>query len=113
MRKITFKNKSLKDKVKLIGYLFFGKLSDNELKLTTALAECSNGGQFDLKSPELVCLKDKLKINDQTFAVTIHRLTSKKVISKTGSLVILHPILSVLADGENSFMINFDNEKTD
>jgi len=107
MKRIVFKNKKLKDKVNVIGYMFFGKLSQNELKMTSELVSFSDNGQFDLKSAAVIDLKQELLMNEQTFNVTIHRLVKKKAVSKNGSILVLHPILIEL-NKENKFIVQFD-----
>jgi hypothetical protein len=100
-KSIKFNNADLKLKIRVIGDLIFGSLSDKEIDLLTHLIGYSINNSMGI-SPEVSRqFKEQMNIRQSDFNVTMHRLDKKRAIAKSGKVITLHPIFHNLNEAEN------------
>lgn len=100
-KSIKYNNADLKLKIRVIGDLIFGSLSDKEIHLLTHLIGYSINNSMGI-SPEVSRqFKQQMNITQSDFNVTMHRLDKKGVIVKSGKAITLHPIFHNLNEVDN------------
>jgi len=108
MKQIKIKSQSLEKKIAVIGGIFFGELSDMEMRVLIELITYEQP-QISLSPMMSKSIKTTLNLSDSTFNVSLSRLNKKKAINKVKSLIILSPILNGLS-ANNEWVIRFESE---
>jgi len=107
-KQIKIKSQSLDKKIAVIGGIFFGELSDVEMRVLVELMAYEQA-QISLSPMMSKSIKTTLNLSDSTFNVSLSRLNKKKAINKVKSLIILSPILNGLS-ANNEWVIRFESE---
>jgi len=105
MKQITIKGQKLSKKIEVIGSIFFGQLSEIEMRVLIELISL-NEPQINLTPMVSKSIKECLGLNDSTFNVTLSRLHKKNAINKSKSVILLSPVLNGLS-GTNEWVIKF------
>ncbi len=103
---IQIKDASLENKIRCIGYMFFGELSEVETKVLVQIISSAENGQLNITADVSKTITKALNLNASSFSVSIHRLVKKRAIGKQNSVITLSPILAIL-NQENDFIIRF------
>lgn len=98
MRKIIKVNLSTQSKVQLLSLIAGIELSKTESAILSTLIECSSNGTITLSAQFNRQICQELKIEIGNYNVSIHRLTDKKAINRTGKNLILNPIYKDLIE---------------
>ena len=98
MRKKITKPNTTREKVKIFCAMLNRNLSDNEINILSELIEMNQGNSITLQVGITKQIRDELKISASSFNTSIHRLELKKVITKSGKVIMLLPIFNNLSD---------------
>jgi len=98
MRKKITKPNTTREKVKIFCAMLNKNLSDNEINILSELIEMSQGNNITLQVGITKQIRETLSITASSFNTGISRLQEKKVITKSGKVIMLSPIFNNLSD---------------
>lgn len=85
-----------KNRVQYLAFLVFGKkISPAEDQLLQKLL--SQGGNIHFTSETSKAIRDSLAMNENTFSVSLSRLTSKRFIQRENGYLVCHPVFTDLS----------------
>ncbi len=103
---IEIKDGTLESKIRCIGSMFFGTISDTELAVLVQLVLIGENGQLNLTTDASKTICKAINLNPNSLSVCIHRLTKKQAINKRNSVITFHPIINSFLV-QNEYVIRF------